>query len=161
MKKIANQHTQLNKKQYINIVSFILIIVLSSIIQVEAQSISNKVDFTEKPSEEFAIKQFTAVQHQDKIYFKFLIVENRVNVNYVLESSTNGVDFIEVQKKEGFTSPNEIPLLYCYTINKVDKKVKVYRMRLESKNTIEYSSRVIIENKNNKSELLSDKESKF
>lgn len=118
------------------------------------------MDFTEKPSEEFVIKQFTAVQHQDKIYFKFLIVENRVNVNYVLESSTNGVDFVEVQKKEGFKSPNEIPLLYCYTIDEIDKKVKAYRIRLESINTIEYSSRVIVEKKNI-SELLSDKETKF
>jgi len=159
MKKIANQHIQFNKN-CITIVSFILIILWSSNIRLGAQSISNKVDFTEKPSEEFVIKQFTAVQHQDKIYFKFLIVENRVNVNYVLESSTNGVDFVEVQKKEGFKSPNEIPLLYCYTIDEIDKKVKSYRIRLESINTIEYSSRVIVEKKNI-SELLSDKETKF
>ncbi|NCP44944.1 MAG: hypothetical protein COW67_11705 [Flavobacteriales bacterium CG18_big_fil_WC_8_21_14_2_50_32_9] len=159
MKKIANQHIQFNKN-CITIVSFILIILWSSNIRLGAQSISNKVDFTEKPSEEFVIKQFTAVQHQDKIYFKFLIVENRVNVNYVLESSTNGVDFVEVQKKEGFKSPNEIPLLYCYTIDEIDKKVKAYRIRLESINTIEYSSRVIVEKKNI-SELLSDKETKF
>jgi len=159
MKKIANQHIQFNKN-CITIISFILIILWSSNIRLGAQSISNKVDFTEKPSEEFVIKQFTAVQHQDKIYFKFLIVENRVNVNYVLESSTNGVDFVEVQKKEGFKSPNEIPLLYCYTIDEIDKKVKAYRIRLESINTIEYSSRVIVEKKNI-SELLSDKETKF
>ena len=159
MKKIANQHIQFNKN-CITIDSFILIILWSSNIRLGAQSISNKVDFTEKPSEEFVIKQFTAVQHQDKIYFKFLIVENRVNVNYVLESSTNGVDFVEVQKKEGFKSPNEIPLLYCYTIDEIDKKVKAYRIRLESINTIEYSSRVIVEKKNI-SELLSDKETKF
>jgi len=159
MKKIANQHIQFNKN-CITIISFILIILWSSNIRLGAQSISNKVDFTEKPSEEFVIKQFTAVQHQDKIYFKFLIVENRVNVNYVLETSTNGVDFVEVQKKEGFKSPNEIPLLYCYTIDEIDKKVKSYRIRLESINTIEYSSRVIVEKKNI-SELLSDKETKF
>lgn len=144
MKATTQLPTQV-KKQSIIVSIIVLLYLLSASIQVSGQSLTNKVDFNEKYTQEFIIKQFTAKQLEGKIYFNFLIVEQRENTKYVLESSTNGVDFTEVQKKDGFKSPNSTPLLYCYTVDVVNRKVKEFRIRIEATNTIEYSNRIKID----------------
>ncbi len=87
----------------------------------------------EKETNLYNVKSFTVKEINNTAYFKFLIVENDDNAVYVLESSINGVDFIPVNLKEGFKSPNNTPLLYCFSINKESNvKGNYYRVKRKS-----------------------------
>src|SRR5690606_34947107 len=97
------------------IAAIIVVLLLFTFNKITAQTITNKVTFEEVP--EFSIQQFSGTSINGKIYFKFLILENSDEVCYILESSIDGQNFNEVVKKNGVKSPNQQPLLYCYTVD--------------------------------------------
>jgi hypothetical protein len=107
---------------------------------INAQSINKKVAFAPEITEAYIIKEFTAKVVNNKIYFRFLLIDNRENTNYTLESSSNGTDFYAVKLKEGFKSPNGIPLLYCYSLDLHEFSDNTYRIRMDSDDGGEYSS---------------------
>jgi len=124
------------------ILFFLLILSIST----NAQSMSKKTTFTSEITSDYIVKEFSAKEINNAIYFKFLVLENREDVNYTLESSSNGVDFYPVKLKEGFKSPNNYPLLYCYSIDLTILSDKTFRIKMDSKESINYSS--VIELKN-------------
>ena len=77
------------------------------------------------------------------------MLENDDNINYILESSSDGENFQPLQRKEGFKSPNNKPLLYTYKIdiNKAPTEV-AYRIRRISPDGNEYSDILMTNNKN-------------
>ena len=96
--------------------------------------------FNSETINDCTIKEFTAKIVDNKIYFRFLIIDILENTNYTLESSSNGTDFYTIKLKEGFKSPNGIPLLYCYSIDLHSFSDNSYRIRIDSDNREEYSS---------------------
>lgn len=98
-----------------------------------SQAIAEKVGFSgEEISNTFDINEFSATQGGSKIYFRFLIKEDRDNVNYVLESSLDGIDYNTIQLKEGFKSPYGQPLLYCYSLESNTTTDSKYRIRMST-----------------------------
>ncbi len=120
----------------------ILLGLMLTSLNINAQSISEKVSFNSENTNNFIVKEFTAKVVDNKIYFRFLIVENMENTNYILESSTNDSDFFPVIEKEGFKSPNRIPLLYCYSLDLHDYSDNVYRIKRITPDGISYSSNI-------------------
>lgn len=120
------------------IASIIAILLLFATNKLRAQSVTTKVTFEAVP--EYVVKQFSANHIQNKFYFKFLILENREGADYVLESSSNGVDFNEVATKEGVKSPNNQPLLYCYIVNDIAISDRIFRVRISSNKEVTYSN---------------------
>ncbi len=96
---------------------------------INAQSINQKETFNSAAIDDCTIKEFTAKVVGNKIYFKFLIVENLEQTNYTLEASTSGDDYSPILQKEGFKSPNGVPLLYCYSLDLHENSDKIYRIR--------------------------------
>jgi hypothetical protein len=116
---------------------FVLLFVSSNI---KAQLVNEKMDFNSVTTNDYVVKEFTVKEVNDKLYFRFLVVESETNISYTLESSSNGKDFYPVNLKEGFKSPNNVPLLYCYSTN-ADKLYKqIYRIKRESIDGDSYSS---------------------
>jgi hypothetical protein len=113
-------------------------------LKVKAQQLNEKTAFTLAEISEFVIKEFRGTALNNKIYFRFSILDNKDQTEYTLESSINGETFIEVEKKYGFKSPNKQPLLYCYNINQEDVIAKKYRIKIVSDNGINYSEEIII-----------------
>jgi penicillin-binding protein-related factor A (putative recombinase) len=105
-----------------------------------AQSINEKITFQDDEIASHVIKYFKAKKINNKLYFKFLVLENKLQTAYTLESSTNGTDFYNVQKKEGFKSPSGTPLLYCYSIDLTNLSTNKYRIKRTSEDGINYSS---------------------
>ena len=124
-KKILSATSSTN---WVLIFTVLLGLLLTSL-TINAQSITQKATFNSETIDGCSIKEFTAKVVNNKIYFKFLIVENRDNTNYTLEASANGEDFYPVLEKEGFKSPNGIPLLYCYSLDLHDFSDDVYRIK--------------------------------
>jgi hypothetical protein len=110
-------------------------------LNVQAQIIQENFDFNEDVKSTYNIEYFTFAEANNTLYFKFLILENSDNAAYTLEYSENGVDFEFIQTKEGFKSPNNTPLLYCYSVNLSSLNAKSYRVKRTSTNEAnEYSS---------------------
>lgn len=108
------------------------------------QSLINKTTFSPEETDSYVVKYFQASEIEGVIYFKFLIHENRNNIRYVLESSANDKDFIPVTTKTGFLSPTNTPLLYCYKINTLDNPDRIFRVKIESDENIDYSRTLYI-----------------
>lgn len=125
----------------------ILIILLIVSFNLNAQSLVKKVDFGDIYIKEYVIKQFSVVQLDTTAYFKFIIHENRNHSNYTLEASINGVDFTEIEEKEGFKSPHSQALMYCYSINtNTYSDYKFFRIKISSKEETNYSHTVKLYN---------------
>lgn len=120
------------------IASIIAILLLFATNKLRAQSVTNKVTF--ETTTEYVVKQFTAKHVQNKFYFKFLILENREDADYVLESSIDGINFSEVATKEGVKSPNNQPLLYCYIVDSKTISHRIFRVKMISNEEFTYSS---------------------
>jgi len=111
-----------------------------------AQAINEKMTFEDDNIADHVIKYFKAKKINNKLYFKFLVLENRFHTTYALESSENGTDFYNVQKKEGFKSPIGTPLLYCYSIDLTRLSKNKYRIKRTSEDGINYSSIIEMNN---------------
>ena len=135
---IMKMSIQLTPLKQAIIASIIAILLLFATNKLRAQTVINKVTFETTP--EYVVKQFSANHIQNKFYFKFLILENREGADYVLESSSNGVDFNEVATKEGVKSPNNQPLLYCYIVNDIAISDRIFRVRITSNKEVTYSN---------------------
>ena len=136
--------TSSSSKNWI-IVFAILTGLLLTTVTVSAQSIEEKNNFGPEITSDFIVKSFKVKEVNNKLYFKFLILENNIDADYTLESSSNGTDFYAVQLKEGFKSPNGVPLLYCYSVDLNQLNDNTYRIRRDSSNGINYST-VIVRN---------------
>ena len=107
------------------------------------QSINTKSTTSVNNSVDCTVEYFKVMELNKKLYFKFLVVENKDNIAYVLESSENGNEYNAIQIKEGFKSPNQVPLLYCYSeklINNTSYRIK----RVSSDGVINYSGSITI-----------------
>jgi hypothetical protein len=134
-----------NKSYIINRLTVLLISILitSTLSANTGQSIKTKSTTNLNNSISSAIEYFKVMEINKKLYFKFLIVENKDNVAYVLESSENGTDYSSIQIKEGFKSPNKTPLLYCYSEKLIDNTS--YRIkRVSFDGLINYSGSITI-----------------
>ena len=131
------------------IVFIILMGLMLATLTINAQSIVKKTTFSSEITDDYIIKYFKVKEISNKLYFKFLVLENRENTNYTLESSSNGAEFYAVQLKQGFKSPSGAPLLYCYTVDLNQLNNKSYRIRRDSPEGIEYSPTIEIDNSPN------------
>lgn len=126
----------------------ILIICLSSGEQLYSQSITKQVAFDEESVQPYKVKQFTGKCVNEIIYFKFLVMENRKDIQaYILETSFDAINFMSVAFKDGFESPNNVPLLYCFKQPKSLIYKTYYRIKMVTKSGITYSN--IIEHRSN------------
>lgn len=116
---------------------------------INAQSIIEKVDFSDNYSKNYVITEFSCSQVESKAYFKFIISENRDDIKYILESSVNGIDFFVEKEKEGFKSPNGIALMYCFTVNtKNNLHTRYFRIKIMNGENYDYSPTIkLIENR--------------
>ena len=137
--------TPASSKNWIIVFSVLFLLMITSL-SINAQIVVKKITFKPDATDDYVIKSFTATEVNNKVYFKFLVLENRYNTNYILESSSNGTDFYAVQLKEGFKSPNETPLLYCYSIDLNNLNDKTYRIRRDSSDGVNYTASLEIEN---------------
>jgi len=140
----------LNKSQTTKLLRFasvFLIVGLFSISNIFGQLNQEQYNFSD--SEELSsydVKSFTVQEVNNKAYFKFLIVEGDDNTSYTLETSMNGIDFSPINIKEGFKSPNNTPLLYCFTVNKENNtNGSYYRIKRTSILDEVYSNVVSVE----------------
>ena len=126
---------------------FIFFLMIS--FNINAQSIIEKVDFSDNYSKNYDIKEFSCTQVESKAYFKFIISENRDDIKYVLESSENGIAFFVEKKKDGFKSPNGIALMYCFSVdtrNNLD--TRFFRIKIMNGENYDYSPTIkLIENR--------------
>ncbi len=144
-----------NVKRVMVFIFFSLMIIAVS--RTQAQSVSTEIDSRKFSSPNCVIQYFKAIGVNEKRYFKFLIIEHEENVAYVLESSKNGLDFNATQIKEGFTSPNSVPLLYCYQENLKDNENIAYRIKRVSllDGTMSNSCSLILNNKHDSKKWVS------
>ncbi|MBL4594712.1 MAG: hypothetical protein JKX68_12990 [Flavobacteriales bacterium] len=131
------------------IIFVILMGLMLTTVTINAQSINGKVAFNDDEVNDYVVKYFKVKKVNNKLYFKFLVLENRSNANYTLESSANGTDFSAVKLKQGFKSPNGVPLLYCYSVDLNNLNDTTYRIRRDSPDGINYSSIIEMDNSPN------------
>ena len=124
------------------IVIIVLVGLLFGATSINAQVLNEKNVFSPETTSDYLVKDFKVKEASNKLYFKFLIVENRLDTKYTLESSSNGTDFYAVELKEGFKSPNEVPLLYCYSVDLNQVNDNTYRIRRDSPDGTSYSSAI-------------------
>ena len=136
---------------------FHIIFFLMISFNINAQSIIEKVDFSDNYAKNYDIKEFSCTQVESKAYFKFIISENRDDIKYVLESSENGITFFVEKEKEGFKSPNGIALMYCFSVNtKNNLGTRFFRIKIIDGENYDYSSTIkLIENKSKQNNTLS------
>ncbi len=130
-------------------VLIISIIITSTLSANTGHAIKTKSATTLNNSTSCTIEYFKVMEINGKLYFKYLILENKDNVAYVLESSNNGTEYNFIQLKEGVKSPNKTPLLYCFSeklINNTSYRIK----RISFDGIINYSGSITI-NKDNQS----------
>ena len=120
----------------------ILMGLLLTSLTINAQNVVEKATFNVAATDDCTIKEFSAKVVNNKIYFRFLVIENIANTNYTLETSTNGEDFNPVLEKEGFKSPNNTPLLYCFSIDLHDFSDNIYRIRRVTPDGDSFSNRI-------------------
>ena len=133
---------------------FIFFLMIS--FNINAQSIIEKVDFSDDYTKNYDIKEFSCTQVESKAYFKFIISENRDNLKYVLESSENGIVFFVEKEKDGFKSPNGISLLYCFSVNTSNNfDTKFFRIKMMNGENYDYSTTIkLLENKSTQNNTL-------
>ena len=123
----------------------ILLLLLLVFPKAKAELIIRTYARNNSPSRDYVIEYFKVIDVDNKLYFKFLIIEHQENAAYILESSFNGLDFNAVQIKEGSKSPNGIPLLYCYTEKLKDNENISYRIKRVSLSGIDISNSCTLE----------------
>ncbi|MFB0925327.1 MAG: T9SS type A sorting domain-containing protein [Vicingaceae bacterium] len=121
----------------------ISIIITSTLSANTGQSIKTKSTTNLNNSISCTIEYFKVMEINGKLYFKYLILENKDNVAYVLESSENGNEYNFIQIKEGVKSPNKNPLLYCFSEKLIENTS--YRVkRISFDGLINYSGSITI-----------------
>jgi hypothetical protein len=131
------------------LITFVFLFIMMFIsVSINAQSLIQKEIFNAKYEKDYEIKKFEVKEVNNKLYFKYIVLENQSNTLYTLESSINGVDFYAVQLKEGSKSPKDIPLLHCYSVNLDDLNDNEYRIRRDSPDGVEYSTILDVSNTN-------------
>lgn len=138
------------KTIFLNLILIVLFwIIAGGNFNLKAQSINERTSFNTDEISNYVVKEFSATEVNSMIYFRFTILENQENTQYVLESSNTDSDiFTEEAKKDGFQSPNHQPLLYCYNLNQDVNNDKKYRIKMISENGINYSKEIKIKHLN-------------
>ncbi|PCJ26332.1 MAG: hypothetical protein COA97_05995 [Flavobacteriales bacterium] len=138
---MENQKILVPKPSNNSIITFLfgLVLILTSI-TANAQFASKSIPPNSSQIVDYQIQIFEVAKIENKLYFKFVVIENMLNTSYTLEYSDNGIDFYTIQLKEGFKSPNGTPLMYCYTVNDLNNfNSKKFRIRRGSKKGVNYS----------------------
>jgi len=128
---------------------FTLFTLLLGPIYTKAQTLRQQAEFAPivETTVDYDVKEFTCKKVNNNLYFKFLVLENKHNISYILESSSDGKTFEPIQRKEGFKSPNQHPLLYSYKIDLNKSPTETaYRIRRISPDGNEYSAILEIKN---------------
>lgn len=128
-------------------IHFIFLLIIS--FNINAQSLIEKVNFSDDYTKNYEIQEFSCTQVESKSYFKFIISENRDDIKYILESSENGISFFVEKEKEGFKSPNGTPLMYCFSVDsKNNLDTRFFRIKIMNGENYDYSPTIkIIENR--------------
>jgi hypothetical protein len=114
-----------------------------------AQQVDNTNMFSNSLVVDYDIEYFKVMEVENKLFFKFLITEEKENTAYILESSTNGETFKSCQIKEGYKSPNNIPLLYCFAEQLNGNDITIYRIkRVSFDGEFAYSGDLILDKDN-------------
>ena len=111
------------------VILFAITITLAS-----AQQVDNTNMFSNNQVADYNIEYFKVMEVDNELFFKFLITEDTENTAYVLESSTNGETFKPLQIKEGYKSPNNVPLLHCFSEQVNEEEAIIYRIKRVSFN---------------------------
>lgn len=117
-------------------------------IDIKAQALQDRYTFNDEFAQDFFIKDFSGRLIDTTIYFKFIIKEKQSSVNYILESSVDGAKFIPIYLKEGFISPMDVPLLYCYKTTINVEEILYYRVKRALNDEVFYSPILRFENQN-------------
>ncbi len=139
MKNYTTNTKMIQGKNIVLLFVFLISLLLIST-YANGQPLMKESPFIAKSKKAFTIKEFTVREINKTAYFRFLIIENRTDIKYTLEGSANGKDFKMIKEKEGYPSPNNQPLLYCYKLNTLNNLTQHYRIKIESKKGIEYSN---------------------
>jgi hypothetical protein len=94
-----------------------------------AQQVDNTNIFSKNQIVDYNIEYFKMIEVDSKLFFKLLITEDKENTAYVLEASIDGQPFTSCQIKEGYKSPSNIPLLYCFSEKQNKNIATVYRIK--------------------------------
>ena len=129
-----------NQKKILIIVPLFALILCAT--SISAQIVEDKIGFDQERINDFTVKYFKVKEVNNTLYFKFLVLEYRANTAYVLESSSNGVDFDSVKMKQGYKSPNNVPLLYCYSVHLNNLAANTYRIKRISPDGNDYSEEI-------------------
>ncbi len=134
---------------------FIFFLMIS--FNINAQSIIEKVDFSDNYTKNYEIQEFSCTQVESKAYFKFIISENRDDIKYVLESSGNGIAFVVEKEKDGFKSPNGIALMYCFSVDtRNNLGTRFFRIKIMDGENYDYSPTIkLIENRSKQNNAFS------
>jgi len=113
---------------------------------ISAQQVSNSNTLSNNHIIDYNIEYFKVIEIGSNLYFKFLIKENKENTAYVLESSINENPFTACQIREGFKSPKNVPLLYCFSEKQNKNIATIYRIkRISFDGTIAYSEALTLD----------------
>lgn len=113
----------------------------SSAQQVEVNSM-----FSNNQIVDHNIAYFKVMKIDKNLFFKLLITEDKENTTYIIEASIDGENFTSCQIKEGFKSPENTPLLYCFSEKRNQTTATVYRIkRVSFDGIIAYSGILILD----------------
>lgn len=103
----------------------------------------------EAPKEEIKteLRQFTAVEKSGKVYVNWTVTDTDGNCLYVVERSADGVNYQQVDVKEGAPSPGNAPLLFCIADAKPLPNKSFYRVTRISNGSSTFSAVATVTNK--------------
>jgi len=111
--------SETNKNYFLHLITTVILLLLlfATSINIKAQQTARKMLFNNDKICNHQVKEFSLIKAENRLYFKYLILENETDVTYVLEASTDGTHFYKINQKEGFQSPKNTPLLYCFNVD--------------------------------------------
>lgn len=144
MKKIA---------QYTNSIQTILgtiVIVITLLLNnhTQAQSLTVREGFNNIENTTHTFENFKAKTINNKVYFMLLIHEKQEGSKYTLEVTNGNGKYIEIKSKTGLKSPENVPLLYCFTAD-VNHADSIYRIKRQVGFDISYSESIEVGFSNN------------
>lgn len=129
-------------QKYLKII--FLITIIGASFNMKGQSLTQKNDFNPEHTEDFIIKDFTGKLINEVVYFKFLVLENQIKADYILESSKDGINFSEIIKKQGHMSPQKTPLLHCYKVEIENSEALYFRIKRIQSDEINFTNTIYI-----------------
>jgi hypothetical protein len=133
----------------LNVLLILFFWLIAGNFKLKAQQIVQKINFNHEEITSFNIKEFSVKNINQVNYVRFLILENQNESHYILESSEDGENFIPLEMKDGFKSPNSSPLLYCFNEEETNIEKK-YRIKRVNNTEVSYSNIITVSPSENK-----------